>query len=689
MTWFGAAYYPEHWPEERWATDAPLMKAAGFNVVRIGEFAWCRMEPTEGAFDFTWMDRAIHTLNAQGIQVMVGTPTAGPPAWLVNAETPENDCRQVYEDGVRMEFGARSLCCVNRPRFRERSVAIARALGAHFAGHSGVMGYQLDNELGMYGTRCYCSHCLLGFRTWLHDKYGAIEALNQRLGMVFGGGEFRSFRDVPLPRLRQGLHSPGLLLDSARFYSDSNASYLADQARAIREAGAGQPITHNVCHMFSGWGDIDGQKLFEEMDVAGWDCYPSQFGTPPRSSTMGLLHGIARAYKRAPFWMLEQQSGSPMSAVSDDLRLLRLWTWQSLAHGAEMILYFRWRTARFGGEQYWRGILDHDGGPTPRYDMVARTGAEASRLAETLGRLERRNDAAILLDFDSLSSLSLLSPGGGLNYRDHAEGFFAATSKAGHGCDVVFDAERLGQYKLVIAPMLRLMDENLACALTEYVREGGILVTTMLTATLDRDHVSPACRPPWLLSDVLGVERVEWSSLSSLARPPKERLGEGAEHWQGLNAIGQVPVEAVSAPFSGVYAGAVWCDHLEATGADVLARFAEGRPAGGHPAVTVHTYGAGRAYAIASQLDGRFHRELLADLLPPDPAVRPEDAEADVEVVPVWDGEVRLFFLLNHDGGPQRVSLAGRFRDELTGAEPGGRLTLEPYGVCLLRDLDA
>ena len=195
--------------------------------------------------------------------------------------------------------------------------------------------------------------------------------------MIFGSSEFASFDDIPMPRRRQDLHNPGLLLESQRFFSEANVRYLRVQETALRAAGVKQPITTNVCHMYSGGDAIDPRALFETLDVAGWDCYPRQFGADP--APMSLLHAAARAYKGGrAHWMLEQQSGSPMAAVADDPRRSRMWTWQSIAHGAELILYFRWRTCRFGGEQYWRGILDHDGEVNARYAIVARAGRRSN-----------------------------------------------------------------------------------------------------------------------------------------------------------------------------------------------------------------------------------------------------------------------------------------------------------------------
>jgi len=700
--WYGSAYYPEHWPEARWSTDAELMRAAGFNVVRIGEFAWNRFEPAEDQFEFGWIDRAIDILSKQGIRVVIGTPTAGPPVWLVNAEAAEDDCRQVYEDGIRWETGARSMCCPGHPRFIDRSAKAAAALGAHFADHPSIIGFQIDNEIGMYGHRCYCGHCVRMFRQWLAAKYGTIDQLNRRLGMIFGSAEFRSFDDVPLPRLRQDLHNPGLLLDSWRFFSDVYANYVRIQADAIRESGAAQPITTNVCHMFHGGGCLDETKLFEPLDIVGWDCYPSQFGSPPKSSTVGLLHAIARGFSTRhgsghPFWMLEQQSGSPAGGVACDPRQSRLWAWQSAAHGADMILYFRWRTCRFGGEQYWRGILDHEGKANDRYRVVAQTGHEMAALSGTLSRLERRNDAAIFLDYESLASISLSSPGGGLDCRACAEKMFDAIVQMAQGCDVIFDSTDLKRYKLIAAPMLRLMDEELAARLSEFVHGGGTLVVTALTASLDRDHVAPEARPPWLLQDVLGVKQFEWSSLSQATAPPKERLGEAADAWQHLNAVGQVPVEAVNLDpassqdenisgnplLTGIYTCSTWCDHLHLEAAQPLARFAAGSPAADCPVLTVNRYGDGKAYYIAGMMDGRFHADLFCSLIDGAGDIQVPDGK-DVEVVALRDAGKPVYFILNHESELQTVVLDGAWRDMIGNVSYRDRLVLEPYGVCLL-----
>jgi len=678
--WYGAAYYPEHWPKERWPADARLMRAAGFNLVRMGEFAWCRLEPAEDKFDFDWLAAAVDILAKVGLSVLLGTPTAGPPAWLVNSKMPGQDCRMLYEDGTRWEFGGRSLCCVNHSRFIKRARRIASELGGYFAKHPAVMGFQIDNELGMYGTRCYCGHCLAEFRKWLREKYGRIDNLNARLGMIFGGGEFRSFDDVPLPRLRQDLHNPGLLLDSQRFYSDANIAFVRMQAEALRRAGVRQPIATNVCHMFGGAG-VDGPKLFAELDVAGWDCYPQQFAVDPLPATMALLHGIARGYKRKKYWMLEQQSGSPSGMAADDERRIRLWTWQSIAHGAEMILYFRWRTCRFGGEQQWRGILDHDGKPNKRYRMAARVGEEIARVQSHLSGFSSSSRAAVLLDFDNSQSLALPIYGAPrISYREHAERYYEALRMMGISADIVFSVPEPGQYELLVLPLMRLIGEGEAARLRAFVAGGGTLVAAVAAATFNRDHVAASDSMPWLLTDVFGVERIEWSALGRPLAPPKELMGGDALLWKKTGGADTIPVKGEVAALAGTFSARSWCDHLRGSGARTLARFAEGTPSGPAPAITINKYGKGRAVYVAAVMEQELINRLMALLIKPVKDI-PVSKSPLVEIVPCRDN---LFFVLNHGVNQAEVRLPCAAIDLLSGRSLGKKMMLDSYDVALV-----
>lgn len=678
---YGCAYYPEHRDESLWAQDARWMREAHMDLVRLTDFAWCRLEPEEGRFEFDWLARAIDVLHAQGIRVLLTVPTAGPTAWLVNATRPEDDCRIVYEDGTRWEFGGRSMTCPSHPRFQTAARNIATAMARRFASHPAVAGWQLDNELGMYGTRCHCPQCVSGFRGWLERKYGDVATLNRRLGMVFGSNEFRSFADVPMPRTRQGLHSPGLKLESQRFLQRVNADFLRLEAAALRAAGAPQPITHNVCHMYSGWEGQDDPLLFADLDVAGWDCYPVQFAAHPRPETMGLLHAAARGFKDGRrYWMLEQQIGSPMDTAADDLRQVRLWVWQAIAHGAEAIAYFRWDTCRFGGEQYWRGILDHVTRKNARYQLVAAVGAEVRRHEALLDRLTRPRRAAVLLDTASCDSWHLNPPGPSIPYRDLLSRWTGALTRLGRAPDAVFTVPQPGRYDVLVVFGLRLVDQAMIAGLRAFVAGGGTLIAGLATATLDREHVAPDQPVPWGLTDVFGCERVEFSALSPSLQPPKERLGESAADWAKLGRQGAVPVVGAT-PLDGSFAADIWCDHLEAQGCAVWARYADGSPAAGLPAVTCHAHGRGQAVYVAGPVDEGLMEAVLRQAVGRGEAA-PHSDDPWVEILPAMDGSRPAWFALNHGHGCATLQVPGRCVDLLGG--DGDPARLQPYQVRLL-----
>ncbi len=678
---YGAAYYPEHWPEECWAVDASRMRQAGLNLVRLGEFAWGKFEPEENKFDFTWIDRAIDILQKEGIAILIGTPTAGPPSWLVNSPTVEQDCRMVYENVGRWQFGGRSLCCVNHPRFIDRSRRIAIELGKHFSNHPNVVGFQIDNELGMYGTRCYCDHCNEAFRSWIRKKYNHIEELNQRLGLVFGSSWFRNFDEVQLPRLSQDMQNPSLVLDSQRFFSESNVKYVEIQAEALRNSGVRQPITTNICHMFGSPATIDNFKLFKNLDIVGWDCYPQQFAHDPPHPLLGFLHTIARSLKRKPYWMLEQQSGSPFGMAANDPLRIRLWTWQSVAHGARMILYFRWRTCLFGGEQYWRGILDHDNRPNERYRIVAQTGKELHKLKPLLQNLEYPADAAIFLDYESAESWSLNPCSQKFSYRSHAESYFSALIKLGLRVDVVFEPPSIDQYRILIIPGLRLINESWIPQLRKFVEAGGTLIATVCTASLTRDHVASLGKcTPLGLTDVFGVERFEWSNLSGVTSPPKERLGEDSSAWANLNEVGKIPVIVDSGPFAGTYEADTWCDHLRCVGAKVIGRFGRGSVASDCPAITLNNFGKGKAVYVATIVDHHLLDSLVNSLVQR-PANTPVADTDSVEIVPCrLKGKV-AYFILNHGSTNATVQLPAAMTDMVSDKMLDKSVTLAAYDV--------
>ncbi len=384
---YGADYYPEQWPVERWNIDARLMKEAGFNVVRLAEFAWSRMEPAAGYYDFAWLDRVIDILGEQGIDVVLGTPTASPPPWLMS-EHP--DLFNVWPDGVRATYGSRRTYCPTNPIYRRYARNITQAMAEHYRTHPRVIGWQIDNE---FGDACYCEMCQAGFQSWLANKYSSLDALNAAWGTIFWSHVYTDWAQIPLPALTSrtplGLDSgtvanPGLILDFARFVSDTYVGFQNNQLAILRTQCPNHFVTHNL--MGFGYDKLNYFDLAKPLDFVTWDNYPRGFWrsdgkmSPP---DLALEHATMYGLKNHNFWVMEAQSGRSGWHVMGSVPRpgeLRLWAYQAIAHGADAIVFFRWRSGRFGTEQLWQGILDHDGIPRRRYQEIKQMGQELQQI---------------------------------------------------------------------------------------------------------------------------------------------------------------------------------------------------------------------------------------------------------------------------------------------------------------------
>ncbi len=393
----GVDFYPEHWPEERWPIDAALMRRAGMTVVRLAEFAWSRLEPREGEFQFAWLDRALDVLAAHGIRAVLGTPTAAPPAWLVEAH---RDILPLDDQRRPLEFGARLHRCLANPTFRRYSRAITEAMAAHYANHPNIIGWQTDNELT--GNRCFCDVCAERFRQWLQHKYGTLDALNQAWGTAFWSQEYNAWSQLPLPwRTTCGsmAHNPSLLLDYYRFASDITVEFQSEQVAILRKLCPNHFVTHN----FMGLHDaINYYDLAKDLDFVSWDNYPSD--------SAALPHDVMRGIRRKNFWVMEEKCGhtgwNTMSPIPRPGQV-RAWAWQAVGHGADAIVFFRWRSCRGGTEQFWQGILNHDALPGRRYNEIAQLGREFQQIGSAFEGTSVRNDVAILYSYDQIWALQI------------------------------------------------------------------------------------------------------------------------------------------------------------------------------------------------------------------------------------------------------------------------------------------
>jgi beta-galactosidase len=644
----GAAYYPEQWPRERWRIDAKLMAEAGLSFARLGEFAWARLEPRPGELDLDWLDEVVEILARAGLDVILGTPTAAPPTWLIE-QHPE--ILPVRMDGRVQPFGNRRHYCPNRPAFRAATERIVGALADRFGDDERVSAWQIDNELG---GRCYCDACRDAFHAWLRDRYESIEVVNDVWGTVFWSQTYGDWRQIPLPDgtpvptgFGRNAPNPGLALDFRRFSSDSLIGYLRFQAAILRERCAPrQRITHNL--MGFRFAEIDYHELAAELDVVSWDNYPS-LDTSRRWSSPALAGDAMRGLKDAPVWVLEQQVGPLGWELIRSSRRgeMRLHTWQAIAHGAESICYFRWRTARFGTEQHWHGIVEANGRVGRRYAEVRALAAEVGVLGCALAGARPHADVAIVHDYDSRFALQVQPTNPALAYEETVQRHYEAVRGLGSGVDVVSTRADLSQYRAVVAPSLYVMDEATAATLAAYVAGGGLLVLAPRAGVKDRCNAVPERPLPAWLAELVGLEVVDYVSTAE---------DDGAR----IAGIGE---------FRG------WYEELALRGARPVAEYADGEFAG-TAAVAAHQVGRGRVVYIA----GAATRETLTALYRPlwrDSGLAVHDLPDQVEAVPLRNGNGDLIFLLNHAGEERFVELGSR------------EIALEPLGIALVEDVSA
>ncbi|MFW5840974.1 MAG: beta-galactosidase [Planctomycetota bacterium] len=663
--WFGVPYYPEHWSADDRKHDATWMAAADVNVVRMAEFAWDRIEPAAGELDFSLFDDVIAELGGKGISTILCTPTATPPRWLT-AEHP--DWMRIDEDGRRMHHGSRQHCCTTNPEFRQQSRRITAAMAEHYADNPHVIAWQTDNELNCHFSRCYCPACKTAFQQWLEQKYGSLDELNRAWGAAFWAQTYHSFGCVPLPtsQNRPAYPNPSAELDYARFLSDMVGQFQAQQVEELRKAHGGWKIFHNG--LFT---HIDYWQLTEELDFLGVDVYPGFAGDQPAGALWGaMINENCRQYTGS-YIIPEQQGGpggqKPYLHKTPQPGQMRLWAYQSIAHGADGMLHFRWRTCRYGAEMYWNGIIGHDNVRRRRYEEFAREGAELKRIGPKLLGTTLDVQAAVLTDHDAAEAYATMKLGlpnpwqmGQLAYGQLWQRHLP--------CGLVDVRDRLEGLKLLIFPSLPLMDAQLAGRLEAFVRAGGVLLASARSATRDRENHVFDTAGPALLSELFGATVEEFGRLDP---------GEATLHCRST----QLP------------AGAGY-EILKPGPAEVLGTWdalADGGPfaAAGAPAVTVNRLGQGAAIYVGTFFSSDNVAALVGLANSYAGAVPLAGADEYVEITRRRADDGRsLLFVLNHYGQARQVDNLPAGRDLLGGSAVQGPLTLDPYGVAII-DLQA
>ena len=515
----GVCYYPEHWPESWWEEDARRMRELGLAYVRIGEFAWSRIEPARGAFDWGWLDRAMDVLGRSGLQVVLGTPTSNPPKWLVD-QRPE--ILPVGRDGRRRGFGSRRHYSFLHEAYRQESDRIVEAMARRYGQHGALAGWQTDNEFGNHDTvLSFGDLDLAAFRAWLRTRYQDARALNQAWGNVFWSMEYAGFDEVGLPTLTVTAANPAARLDVQRFASERVVIFNRSQVEIIRAHSPDRFITHNFMGLAH---DFDHFALGQDLDFASWDSYPLVFverfplGEVERNrwaltshpDLAAFHHDLYRGIGRGRFWVMEQQPGPANWAPWNPAPLpgmVRLWTWEALAHGAEVVAYFRWRQCPFAQEQMHSGLHLPNG-------ELAPGGAEATRVASELGELSlpvgQRAPVALVFDYEAAWIARIQPHGADFSYTELTFRWYEAVRRLGIDLDIVAAGAPLAGYKAVLVPTLPHVSDAALAAFRDY--DGPILFGPR-TGSKTRHFQIPDALPPGPLQELLPLKVVQVASL--------------------------------------------------------------------------------------------------------------------------------------------------------------------------------
>jgi beta-galactosidase len=531
----GTCYYPEHVPEAQWECDARDMAAMGLTRVRIGEFAWSRIEPEPGRYDWGWLDRAVETLSGAGLGIIMGTPTATPPKWLVDTMP---DMIAVDAQGRPRTFGSRRHYCFSHTGYAAEAARITRAVADRYGMHPAIISWQTDNEYGCHDTTISYSDAARGaFREWLADKYGNIAALNRAWGGVFWSMEFRSFNEIDLHHLTVTEANPAQVLDFKRFSSYQVVRFNRMQTDILRAASPGRDIVHNFMGFYT---EFDHHDVGRDLDISSWDSYPLGFleqfwfsdaekldymrqGHPDIAA---FHHDLYRGCSGGRWSVMEQQPGPVNWARFNPAPLpgmVRLWTLEAMAHGAEMVSYFRWQQFGEAQEQMHAGLL--------RPDRVQDAGAyEARQCAADIAAIgpvgAPPKSVALLFDYRAEWVTNIQPQGKGFSALRLAFEFYTAARKLGLDVDIIHPGTPLDGYRMVMVPCLPIVSDIVIASLGSF--NGPVLIGPRTGSKTD-DFAIPANLAPGLLQSLLPIKIARVESL----RDGWSESGDGFEirHW--------------------------------------------------------------------------------------------------------------------------------------------------------------
>ncbi|MEO2213965.1 beta-galactosidase [Paenibacillus amylolyticus] len=662
---YGGDYNPEQWDHETHLEDLRMFQLAGIDIATINVFSWALIQPDEVTYRFEELDQLINRLYENGVYICLATSTAAHPAWMAKKYP---DVLRVDADGRKRKFGGRHNSCPNSPTYRKYAEKIADKLAERYKDHPAVLVWHISNE---YGGECYCDNCEKAFRVYLKERYQTLEQVNKAWNTNFWGHTFYDWDEIVLPSNlsehwgNNNSTFQGISLDYSRFNSDSMLDCYRLEYDAIKKHIPDSVVTTNLMGFFK---QLDYFKWAKYLDIVSWDSYPG-LATPV--SFTAMAHDLMRGLKDGqPFMLMEQtpsqQNWQPYNSLKRP-GVMRLWSYQSVAHGADTIMFFQLRRSIGACEKYHGAVIEHAGHENTRvFREVAELGKELQILGDTTLDASVESKVAIVFDWDNWWAIEKSSgPTVALNYVDQIHKYYAAFFRRNIQVDIISVDTDMSKYDIVLAPVLYMVKPGFAAKLEKYVEAGGTFLTTFFSGIVNENDLVTTGGYPGELRKLLGI----WvEEIDALLPEQKNRI----------------VLKETYGDLQGEYGCGMLCDLLHSEGAEVIAEYGDDFYKG-MPVVTRNTFGQGEAWYVASDPDERFLDGLLGQLAAAKNVESLLETPEGVEVsARTKDGKPYLF-VMNHNATTQSYDLGiAKAHDLLTNRELSGSVEIEARGVQLL-----
>lgn len=638
---YGGDYNPEQWPAEIWEEDMRMFQLAGIDVVTLNVFNWAMLQPDEDTYQFNKLDQIMELVQAHNLKVCMATSTAAHPAWMAR-KYPE--ILRTEFSGMKRKFGSRHNSCPNSSIYRTYSTRLAEKIGERYGHLDNIVAWHISNE---YGGECYCENCEKAFRTWLEKRYGSIEKVNQAWNTSFWSHTFYDFDDIVAPNLlsehfeENRTNFQGISLDYKKFMSESILNCYKLEAAALRNITPSIPITTNLMGFYK---PLDYFKWADEMDFISWDNYPSN---DELYCSTAMKHELMRGLKQGkPFALMEQTPSVTNWLPYNSLKrpgVMRLWSYQAVAHGADTIMFFQMRRSIGACEKYHGAVIDHVGTEDTRvFRELAKLGEELQILgSKTLGA-RHQSKVAIYFDWENWWAIEYSAgPSVNLKYYDQLLAYYQALNTMNISVDIVSEKDSFTDYDLIIAPVLYMVKEGLDEKIRSFVKNGGTFVTTFFSGYVNETDLVTTGGYPGKLRDILGIWVEELDALPN-----------------GTNNSFVYQNQTFSS--------SLICDLLHAERAQVLSVYEQDFYAG-MPVLTRNQFGEGLAYYVATQSDDSFYQKFLSELLNEKHIKPVVDVPAGVEATKRYNENGCFLFLLNHNPEDAMITLEENGVELLTG----------------------